>query len=155
MRYVRDALATFFGVGLFPKAPGTVSSAAAAVLYMFVLYRLSWPLYLLFLAALFFAGAFVSKGYAADAGQDDPQRIVVDEAFGQFLALVLVPARWPPVVAAFLFFRFFDIIKPGPIRKLERLRGGWGIMADDAAAGLVAGALTQTLLVLLRGRLGS
>ncbi len=155
MRPVRDALATFFGVGFFPKAPGTAASAAAALLYMFILHRMPWPIYLLFLVALFFAGAFVSGGYAAEAGQADPQRIVVDEALGQFLALALVPARWPPVVAAFLFFRFFDIIKPGPIRKLEKLPRGWGIMADDAAAGLAAGALVQVLLVLLRGRLGT
>ncbi|HVP89936.1 MAG TPA: phosphatidylglycerophosphatase A [Terriglobales bacterium] len=154
MKPVRDALATFFGLGFFPKAPGTAASAAAAILYLFVLHRLPWPSYLVFLAVSFFAGAFVSKAYAAEVGQADPQQIVVDEAFGQLLALVHVPARWPPVLAAFLFFRFFDIIKPGPIRKLEELPGGWGIMADDAAAGLIACALTQVLLI-LRGRLGT
>jgi phosphatidylglycerophosphatase A len=155
MRFVRDALATFFGIGFFPKAPGTAASAVAALLYVFVLHRLPWPSYLLMLVVLFLAGALVAKGYAADSGQADPPRVVVDEALGQLLALTLVPARPPAVAAAFLFFRFFDIIKPGPVRKLEKLPGGWGIMADDAAAGLAAGVLVQVLLVLLRGRLGT
>ncbi|HYA48241.1 MAG TPA: phosphatidylglycerophosphatase A, partial [Burkholderiales bacterium] len=75
--------------------------------------------------------------------------VVIDEALGQFLALSLVPARWLPLLGCFLLFRFFDIIKPWPIRRLEKLRGGWGIMADDAGAGLAAGLLIQLLLLLV------
>jgi phosphatidylglycerophosphatase A len=148
-------LATLLGLGFFPKAPGTAASAAASLLYVFVLHRLSWPLYLVFLVALFLLGSFVSGVYAKELGQADPQRVVIDEAFGQFLALFLLRPQVLPVLAAFLLFRFFDIIKPGPIRLLERLPGGWGIMADDAGAGLGAAAFSRLLLLLVGGLSGS
>jgi phosphatidylglycerophosphatase A len=147
MKIFSRILSTFFGVGFFPKAPGTAASAAAVIIYKLAVHGLPWPWYLLFLSALFVVGHGVSTAYASELGQDDPQRIVIDEAFGQFLALFLVPSRWLPIVLAFVFFRFFDIIKPGPIRRLEKFRGGWGIMADDAGAGLAAGVLVHLLLI--------
>lgn len=147
MKILSRILSTFFGIGFFPKAPGTAASAAALVLYRLAIHGLSWPWYLLFLLALFVVGHAVSTVYAAELGQADPQRIVIDEAFGQFLALFLVPSRWLPMVLAFVFFRFFDIIKPGPIRRLEKFPGGWGIMADDAGAGLAAGIIVHILLI--------
>jgi phosphatidylglycerophosphatase A len=147
MKLICRIFSTFFGVGLIPRAPGTASSAAALLLYGLVVCRLSWPAYLVFLAALFFLGGAASSVYAAELGQPDPQRIVIDEAFGQFLALFLVPVGWLPLTLAFVFFRFFDIIKPYPIRKLERLPGAWGIMADDAGAGVAAGALVHLILL--------
>jgi len=152
LKFAGRILATFFGVGFFPKAPGTAASAAACLLYILVLHRLAWPFYLLFLVILFFLGRFASGAYALELGQPDPQRVVVDEIVGQWLALFLIAPRAWPVLAAFLSFRFFDIIKPGPIRRLERLPGGWGIMADDAGAGLAAAAFGH-LLRLLAGRL--
>jgi phosphatidylglycerophosphatase A len=66
-----------------------------------------------------------------------------------------MPNRWLPVLAAFLLFRFFDIIKPGPIWRLEKLSGGWGIMADDAVAGAAAGALVHLVLLAVAGLTGS
>jgi phosphatidylglycerophosphatase A len=147
MKLAPRMFATLFGVGFFPQAPGTVSSAVAVLGYALLLHKLSWPFYLLFLAVLFFLGGMVSGRYAAELGQADPQRIVIDEAFGQFLALFLVPVGWLPLTLAFVFFRFFDIIKPYPIRKLERLPGAWGIMADDAGAGVAAGALVHLILL--------
>jgi phosphatidylglycerophosphatase A len=147
MRVLSRIISTFFGIGFFPKAPGTAASAAAVVVYRLGVHGLPWPWYLLFLLALFVLGHAVSSTYAAELGQDDPQRIVIDEAFGQFLALFLVPSRWLPLILAFVFFRFFDIIKPSPIRRLEKLPAGWGIMADDAGAGLAAGALVHLLLL--------
>lgn len=146
MKILSRTLSTLFGVGFFPKAPGTAASAAALAIYRLALYGLAWPWYLAFLLALFVVGHAVSSDYAADLGEEDPQRIVIDEAFGQFLALFLVPARWPPLILAFVFFRFFDIIKPYPIRRLEKLPRGWGIMADDAGAGLAAGVLVHVFL---------
>ncbi len=146
MTLVSRALATLFGVGRFPGAPGTAASAAAAVLYALVLHRWPWPFYLLFLVALFLLGAATSAAYAAEVGQADPRPVVIDEAFGQLLALFLVPGAWLPLAAAFLLFRFFDIIKPFPIRKLEHLPGGWGIMADDAAAGAAAGIIVHLIM---------
>jgi len=147
MKILSRILSTFFGIGFFPKAPGTAASAAAVVFYRLAIHGLPWPWYLLFLLVLFVLGHAVSTAYAAELGQADPQRIVIDEAFGQFLALFLVPPRWVPMVLAFLFFRFFDIIKPGPIRRLETFAAGWGIMTDDAGAGLAALVLVHLLLL--------
>jgi phosphatidylglycerophosphatase A len=147
MKILSRVLSTFFGIGFFPKAPGTAASAAALVIYRLALHGLSWLWYLFFLLALFVLGHAVSSAHATELGQDDPQHIVIDEAFGQFLALFLVPVGWLPLVLAFVFFRFFDIIKPYPIRRLEKFPGGWGIMADDAGAGLAAGVLVHVLLL--------
>jgi phosphatidylglycerophosphatase A len=142
-------LATFFGLGFAPAMPGTVASAAAAVLYALVLHDLSRPLYVLLVFALFFLGTAVSSRYAAELRRPDPGRIVIDEVCGQLLALAFLPSAWPAVAMSFALFRFFDIIKPWPIRKLERIPGGWGIMADDVGAGLAAALLARLILLLV------
>jgi phosphatidylglycerophosphatase A len=149
MTLLNRLFATLFGIGRFPGAPGTAASAAAVLLYVLVLHPWPWPFYLLFLGVLFLLGTATSYAYAAEVGQADPKRVVIDEAFGQLLALFLVPVGWLPLTAAFLLFRFFDIIKPFPIRKLERLPGGWGIMADDAAAGAAAGIIVHLIMRLV------
>jgi phosphatidylglycerophosphatase A len=136
-------LATAFGLGFVPFAPGTAASLAAALAYGLVLYRLPWPFYALLVVALSLLGVYVSGRYAAELGRPDPARIVIDEICGQLVAVAFLPAAWLPVGLSFVLFRFFDIIKPGPIRRLERLPGGWGIMADDLGAGLVAAVLTR------------
>jgi phosphatidylglycerophosphatase A len=135
--------ATVLGIGFFPAAPGTLASAVAALAYRFVLHDLPWPWYLLLLAGLTLLGVAASAAYAAGLKQHDPGRIVIDEVCGQLAAFFLVPSGWLPVGLAFVFFRFFDIIKPYPIRRLERLPGGWGIMADDIGAGAAACALAH------------
>lgn len=149
MRTASRVLATFFGVGLFPAAPGTLASAVAVLLYKLALHELSWPLYLLLLASLFWAGAAAAAATAAELGRPDPGRIVVDEVCGQLLAIALFSDAWVPLAISFALFRFFDIIKPWPIRKLERLPGGWGIMADDIGAGLAAAVLGRLVLILI------
>jgi len=141
--------ATFFGIGLFPIAPGTLASAVAALAWAFFLRDLAWPWYALLLVVLFFDGVAASASYAAEIGQYDPGRIVIDEVCGQLVALAFLPAGWLPVGIAFALFRFFDIIKPWPIRKLEKLPAGWGIMADDIGAGLVAAAVARVVLLLV------
>jgi len=140
-------LATFFGLGLFPLAPGTAGSLVAALFYKGALHALAWPLYLLLVAVLFSVGAGAAARHAAELGRPDPGRIVVDEVCGQLIACAFLPASWISVAVAFVLFRFFDIIKPWPIRKLEGLPGGWGIMADDVGAGLAAAALGRLVLL--------
>jgi len=149
MKVLSRVLATFFGLGLFPAAPGTLASAAAVLLYKFALCRLDRLPYMLFLAALFAAGTAASAAYASELGRPDPRRIVVDEVCGQLLALAMFSASWPALAVSFALFRFFDIIKPWPIKRLERLPGGWGIMADDVGAGLAAAVLGRLVLLLL------
>jgi phosphatidylglycerophosphatase A len=146
-RTASKILATFFGLGFFPVAPGTVASAAAALGYKYVLHGSPWPLYVLLLACLFIAGAAASAIYSAELGRPDPGRIVVDEVCGQLVALAFLPAGWPALAVSFFLFRLFDIIKPWPIRRLEKLPGGWGIMADDLGAGLAAAALGRLILL--------
>jgi len=147
MKTAAKILATFFGIGLFPVAPGTLASAVAALFFKFALHGLAWPWYLLLLALLFLAGTAASAVHAAALGRPDPGRIVVDEVCGQLLALAFLPAAWVPVAVSFVLFRFFDIIKPWPIRRLEKLPGGWGIMADDIGAGLAAAAVSRLVLL--------
>jgi phosphatidylglycerophosphatase A len=92
---------------------------------------------------LFVVGVWASSRTCRISGLKDPQKVVIDEVSGQLIALVpvaLSPAH-VPVIAAFALFRLFDIFKPYPIRKLESLPGGLGVMADDALAGLYAAAL--------------
>jgi len=147
MKTVSRILSTFFGIGLFPLVPGTAASAVAALAYGFALHRLAGGPYALLVGALFFAGAAASAVTSAELGRPDPGRIVVDEVCGQLIALAFLPSGWVPVAVSFGLFRFFDIIKPWPIRRLERLPGGWGIMADDVAAGLAAAAVARLILL--------
>ena len=149
MKTVSRILATFFGIGLFPVAPGTLASAVAVLIYKLALHELAWPLYLLLLAALIPVGAAAAAAYASELGRPDPGRIVVDEVCGQLLALALFPDGWIPLTISFALFRVFDIIKPWPIRRLENIPGGWGIMADDIGAGLAAAAIGRLALLLV------
>jgi phosphatidylglycerophosphatase A len=149
MKALAKVLATFFGIGLVPVLPGTAASAATTLLFVFLLRGLGGPSYVLLVAALFFAGAAVSKITADAMGRPDPGRVVIDEVCGQLIALAYLPSGWVPAGLAFALFRFFDIIKPWPIRRLERLPGGWGIMADDVGAGLAAAVFTRLVLLVV------
>ena len=150
MRRTAAALLTeFFGLGLVPLAPGTAASAVAAAGWKIGLCGLPALLYLLLVAALFLAGAAASTVRAAELGRNDPGRIVVDEVCGQLVAAAFLPPTWLAAGLSFALFRVFDIIKPWPIRRLERLSGGWGIMADDIGAGLAAALLARLALLVV------
>ena len=135
------AIATWFGCGRSPWAPGTAGSAAAVAI-AFVLHRYAgfapWHFALL-AAALAWPAVWAAGVVARASGIEDPGFVVVDEVLGQWIALAGL-ARWSAigVSAAFLLFRLFDIWKPFPVRQLERLPGGIGINADDALAGIYA-----------------
>ncbi len=135
------ALATWAGVGYSPVAPGTVGSIAAAFVAWLALDATSWPSWSLAVLAMALLGPAVWSAHVAEqtSGREDPGFIVVDEVVGQWLALALIdPARWSDWIAAVALFRVFDIVKPPPLRRLEKLPNGWGVIADDAAAGLYA-----------------
>ena len=136
-----NLIATLFGCGLSPFAPGTVGSAAALAIGA-LLYRhagFEWWGFLA-LAALLFGPAVWAAGVVARAsGIEDPGFVVVDEVIGQWIAMAGArPLNWKSCLAAFLLFRLFDIWKPAPVRQLEALPGGWGINADDVMAGVYA-----------------
>jgi phosphatidylglycerophosphatase A len=143
-------LSTFFGLGFIPPAPGTLASLTAALLYKFFLHSLAWPVYAALILVLFVVGVRAATVHARALGQKDPGTIVIDEVCGQLTVLFLVPAAWLNVLVGFLMFRAFDVLKPFPIRKLEGLPRGWGIMADDMAAAIYGAGLIQIFL-LVRG----
>jgi phosphatidylglycerophosphatase A len=148
MKLFSKVFATFFGAGYFPLAPGTLTSAVVVLWYKFVLHRLSWPLYLLIFALLFILGIYVSGAYSKMSKKEDPRSVVIDEAAGQSLALFLIGPEWTLCLASFVLFRFFDIVKPFPIKKVESFPGGFGIMLDDMLAALYAGILIKLFLLL-------
>ena len=144
-------LATFFGAGYLAPGPGTYGSVAAVLLWYATAHAFApTPITLAIataLAALIItsAGIPASTIVAREAARKDPGFVVIDEVAGQLFALILMRPTWHQAVLALLLFRLFDIWKPWPIRRLEALPNGTGIMLDDVAAGLLA-LLTGTLL---------
>jgi phosphatidylglycerophosphatase A len=140
-------LATWFGSGYWPKAPGTAGSLGG-LLVAWVLMRLfnAQPWHFLLLTLLVTpAGIWASTRAARLAAGKDPQFVVVDEVLGQWLTLAGARVLdLPHMAAAFVLFRLLDIVKPWPLRRLERLPEGTGIVADDLAAGAY-GALVLLL----------
>ncbi len=135
------ALATWFGCGYFPWGPGTVGSLAAVAI-AFALH--AWlgfgrSAFLGLIVAFLWPAIWASTQTARLVNRKDPGMVVVDEVVGQWVTLLGVRAfSLTMFVAAFVLFRVFDIWKPWPIRKIERLPEGWGIVCDDLAAGLYA-----------------
>ena len=142
MNFLIKLIASGLGTGYFPIAPGTAGSAlAAGVAFCF---RPWWnPADALVLAgACFLAGVYCASRAERFWGHDSG-KIVIDEMAGMFLSLAFLSLNWTNLVTAFFIFRLLDIIKPPPARQLERLRSGWGVMADD----IVAGAYTAILML--------
>ena len=127
-----------FGSGLFPKAPGTAGSLAALPLCMLLVYApLCLQLVIILLA--FIVGTKACSEAEKAMGVHDHGGIVIDEFVGMFIAVVAFPAVWWSALPAFVFFRFFDILKPFPVGYADRkVKGGLGIMVDDVLAGLYA-----------------
>jgi len=131
--------ATWSGSGALPKAPGTWGSLAALPFAWLIQTSLG-PVALVAAALVVFClGIWVSEHTARRMGHSDPGQIVIDEVAAQWLVLAVVPPSWQSYLAGFLLFRLFDILKPWPIRQIERrLGGGFGIMADDILAAIYA-----------------
>ena len=138
------AVATFFGAGYLKPGPGTWASVAAALLWI----TTAWWFHpsrdglLLILAAgivlALILGVPAATVAERESGGHDPGFVVIDEVIGQWIALLFCPADWAHGLLALILFRLFDITKPFPVRRLERLPRGWGIVFDDVGAGLYA-----------------
>jgi phosphatidylglycerophosphatase A len=148
MKILWTIAATFFGLGYAPLAPGTVTSLAVLILYKLVLSGLPRALPAGIFVILLVVGTCASSAYAARVRKEDPGAVVIDEAAGQLLVFLTVPPAWLNLGLGFALFRFFDILKPFPISRAERLPGGWGIMADDLAAAVAAGIVLHLYLFL-------
>ncbi len=143
-------IATFFGAGNLRPGPGTYGSVAAVLLWYAAAHLLHPSPAALAIGTALAAIAATAIGIPAativarESGREDPGHVVIDEVAGQLIALIALPPDWRHAVLALLLFRLFDILKPPPIRQLERLPKGTGIMLDDVAAGLLALLVAQT-----------
>jgi phosphatidylglycerophosphatase A len=143
-------VATFFGTGLLRPGPGSWGSAATVLLW-WLLSRWIGPNWqptatMLLAAVAVLVGIPAATRVARAASLKDPQFVVIDEVAGQLIALIAVPVSWKSLLLGFILFRGFDIVKPWPLRQLENLPEGFGIVLDDVGAGLYALAIMQIAL---------
>lgn len=161
MTATRIVLATWFGSGYSPIAPGTAGTAATLPLVALLWWIGSWPLHLAVTVAVAWAGLWAARGAEERWGKKDPGRVVIDETAGTLVTAFLVHPAAPalsayavPLALVFFVFRAFDIVKPWPARRLERLPGALGIMIDDLFAGAYACIVVHVILRLIGSRLG-
>ena len=143
-------IATFFGIGHLRPGSGTWAAGVTVLLWWMAVRWLPapfpLPLALALSVVITLAGIPASTVVARESGSKDPGFVVIDEVAGQMIALIGVPLDWKYLLAGFILFRSFDIVKPFPLRRLESLPGGAGIMLDDVGAGLYALVLLQVWL---------
>ncbi len=135
-------ISSWFGVGLVPKTPGTAGTAAALPAVLLV--HAAGPAGGFLIILLFVLAAVWGAGETERAlGRTDPREVVSDEVAGFMVTMFLLPFTLPYLVGGFILFRLFDIIKPFPIRRIERFPGGAGVVLDDVAAGVLANLALQ------------
>lgn len=138
MRDPRHLLSLGFGSGLAPVAPGTFGTLVAILPYL-LLASLDWPWYLGFVFIGFVLGVYLCSYTSSALGVHDHGAIVWDEFVGFWIAMFAVPLAWQWILAGFVLFRLFDIVKPWPIKIVDsKMKGGIGIMFDDVLAGCYA-----------------
>jgi phosphatidylglycerophosphatase A len=142
--------ATFFGIGRIKPGPGTWGSIATVLLWaaatsQIPLARRTWAT-IVAAAVVTLVGIPAATRVARASGGKDPQFVVIDEVAGQLVALISVPLGWKTFLAGLILFRTFDILKPFPIRRLEHLPKGTGIVVDDLGAGIYALVIMHLLL---------
>jgi phosphatidylglycerophosphatase A len=142
--------ATFLGIGHMRPGPGTWASAvtmlAWAAMAHFLPVSARVPTLIVLAVAVTLIGIPAATQVARASGIKDPGFVVIDEVAGQLISLIAVPLAWKTFFAGFILFRAFDILKPPPVRQLERLPEGTGIMLDDVMAGIYALLVVQLLL---------
>ncbi|WP_155296305.1 phosphatidylglycerophosphatase A family protein [Spirosoma rigui] len=157
MKHIHKFFASGLGLGYIPVGAGTVASVVTIV----VVYLLetaavapgqppSAGLWLLIIGLVTFGGVWSASVVEADWGEDS-NRVVIDEVAGMLIAIWALPHTPVWLLAGLVLFRFLDIRKPGPIRRLEQLPGGWGVMFDDVGAGVVANGVLQGVWFFTKG----
>lgn len=143
-------MATFFGVGYMHPGPGTYASAVTVFVWWAAAHVIApgllVPVAIVAAVVITIAGIPPATIVERESGREDPGFVVIDEVAGQMIALIASPLSWNYLLASFILFRSFDIVKPFPLRRLENLPGGTGIMMDDVGAGLYSLALLQLWL---------
>jgi len=149
MNKFSEYLSTLFGIGYFPKAPGTAGTLFAAFVYLALPdnWQNSFFAIIVILFGSLISVFFISK--AEESLGHDNGKIVLDELWGYFVAVLFLPKTITIIIAAFILFRIFDILKPEPVNILQKLPKGWGVMADDIMAGIYANIILQIVIRLI------
>jgi phosphatidylglycerophosphatase A len=142
-------VATVAYCGYFPIAPGTVGSAAGLVVYLLVWWTRSPIVEVTLIAVTFLLGVWSGTIAERYFGAIDPGPVVIDEVLGMLITLAFIPAGWSAALVGFFLFRVFDVVKPYPASRLERLHGGLGVMLDDAMAAAYANVCLRIVMWLL------
>ena len=145
-------IASAFRIGFIPGAPGTYASIATTLVYLLVFLssgRIIAPMHLSAVCLFTIIGVFTASDASRRTGNEDPSFVVIDEVAGQLLTFLFLPVNALNLILGTLAFRLFDIWKPYPIRKLEPLKNGVGIMADDLLAGVYANIVLHLLNLLI------
>ncbi len=137
-------LASGFGAGYVPLAPGTAGTLVAIPIFL-ILSSIPFPLYELTILTFFFFASWISGEAERSWGRKDHPRIVIDEIMGYLVTMLWVPKATLFMILGFFLFRFFDIAKPPPIRLTERVKGGYGVVLDDVLAGIYANIVLQIM----------
>jgi phosphatidylglycerophosphatase A len=145
-------LAAGFGAGYVPMAPGTAGTLVAIPIFL-VLSSIPFPLYELTILAFFFFASWISGEAERSWRRKDHPRIVIDEIMGYLITMLWLPKTPFFIILGFFLFRFFDIAKPPPIRLLERVKGGYGIVLDDVLAGVYANVVLQIVHLFIKSPL--
>lgn len=138
-------IATFFGIGYIRKGAGTVAAVLVCIFWLLIAagnLTAYWQVFITIFVCI--AGVWSANAVDVVWGKDS-NRVVIDEVAGMLITLIAMPANWKYVLAGLIFFRFFDILKPLFIRRLEALPKGWGVVADDVLAGIYAHVLLATI----------
>ncbi len=145
MRTPKVLFLTGLGSGLFPVAPGTVGSFVGALIYLFFLSHM--PCIITLFIILFVLGLSIhfSEESLTLFGEEDSSKIVIDEIVGIWISLFCIKLSFYSFVEAFIIFRFFDIYKPYPVKMMDNLKGGLGVVMDDAIAGIITNVLLKII----------
>ena len=146
MNKVAEIISTVFYVGRFPLAPGTICSFLAFLSWYYFRFYIEGVFILYGSLILFFIGVAVSTIYSESIKKEDPPEVVIDEWVGQWIALWLIPHSFVWGLLSFTIFRIFDILKLGPVKGMDDIKSGTGIMMDDVVAGIFALLITQSLV---------
>ena len=146
MNKVAEIISTVFYVGRIPLAPGTICSFLAFLSWYYLRFYIEGVFILYGSLILFFIGVAVSTIYSESIKKEDPTEVVIDEWVGQWIALWLIPHSIAWGFLSFTIFRIFDILKLGPVKGMDDIKSGTGIMMDDVVAGIFALLITQSLV---------
>lgn len=134
-RPIARRIATLWFIGFSPVAPGTMGTLVAAAFVALV--PMAPMVFIAATVAVTALGIWASQAVEDLTGEKDPGYVIIDEVAGFMVSMLLLPVTWGYLAAAFVLFRFFDILKPPPIRQLQSIKGGVGVMIDDIAAGAI------------------